>query len=160
MDGRPLISIITITFNAAGTLPITLKSIAEQTFADFEHLVVDGASTDDTILIARRMGRPGVRIVSEPDKGLYDAMNKGLRLARGTYVLFLNSGDRFHAPDTLEAYARAIGNMMPDIIYGDTDIVNASGQRLGPRHLSDPEILTLESFSHGMLSQFSLLHHS
>ncbi len=151
MDGRPLISIITITFNAAGTLPITLKSIAEQTFADFEHLVVDGASTDDTILIARRMGRPGVRIVSEPDKGLYDAMNKGLRLARGTYVLFLNSGDRFHAPDTLEAYARAIGNMMPDIIYGDTDIVNASGQRLGPRHLSAPEILTFESFSHGML---------
>ncbi len=60
MDGRPLISIITITFNAAGTLPITLKSIAEQTFADFEHLVVDGASTDDTILIARRMGGGGL----------------------------------------------------------------------------------------------------
>ncbi|MDE6342699.1 MAG: glycosyltransferase [Muribaculaceae bacterium] len=151
MEARPLISIITITFNAAETLPLTLKSIAEQTFADFEHLVIDGASTDDTILVARRMGRPGVRIVSEPDKGLYDAMNKGLRLAKGSYVLFLNSGDRFHAPDSLEAYARAIRKSLPDIIYGDTDIVDDSGQRLGPRHLSAPEILTFESFSHGML---------
>lgn len=151
MTGRPLISIITITFNAAETLPLTMQSLTEQTFADFEHLVVDGASRDDTILIARRMGRPGVRIVSEPDNGLYDAMNKGLRLAKGSYVLFLNSGDRFHAPDSLEAYAEAILKSHPDIVYGDTDIVSGSGERLGPRHLSAPDILTFDSFSHGML---------
>lgn len=147
----PLISIITITFNAAGSLPLTMKSVKDQTFDDFEHLIIDGASTDDTILIARQSGRPGLRIVSEPDKGLYDAMNKGLRLARGKYVLFLNAGDSFHSADTLSAYASAIAVSNPDIIYGDTDIVDAAGNRLGPRHLSAPEMLTADSFSHGML---------
>lgn len=151
MITQPLISVITVTFNAEQTLPITLKSAKEQTFTDFEHLIVDGASTDDTIIIARRMGRHDVKIVSEPDNGLYDAMNKGLRIARGRYVIFLNSGDAFHAPDTLQHYAAAIKAKTPDIIYGDTDIVSIDGKRIGARHLSAPDILTLESFSNGML---------
>lgn len=151
MNARPLISVITITYNASSTIPMTMKSISEQTFTDFEHLVVDGASSDDTILIARQMGRECLRIVSEPDNGLYDAMNKGLRMARGQYVIFMNSGDRFHAPDTLAAYASAILKRHPDIIYGDTDIVAPDGKRIGPRHLSAPKILTLDSFSKGML---------
>ena len=151
MDGRPLISVITITYNAAETLPLTMESVAEQTFKDFEHIVVDGASTDDSISIARRMGTDGLRIISEKDEGLYDAMNKGLKMARGRYVLFLNSGDKFHAAETLQAYATAIESKDPDIIYGDTDIVDIEGNRLGPRHLSAPEILTFDSFSKGML---------
>ncbi|MDE7348012.1 MAG: glycosyltransferase [Muribaculaceae bacterium] len=151
MDRRPLISVITITFNAAETLPLTMESVAEQTFKDFEHLVVDGASKDDTIILARRMGTPGIRILSEPDNGLYDAMNKGLKMARGRYLIFLNSGDRFHSADTLKAYADAIAERNPDIIYGDTDIVDKEGKRIGPRHLSVPEILTFDSFSRGML---------
>lgn len=151
MDGRPLISVVTITFNAAETLPVTMESVAEQTFSDFEHIVVDGASTDDTIILARRMGRPELRIISEPDEGLYDAMNKGLKGARGHYLIFLNSGDRFHDADTLKAYAEAINRRNPDIIYGETDIVDIEGKRIGPRHLSVPEILTLDSFSQGML---------
>lgn len=151
MDGRPLISVITITFNAAGTLPVTMESVAEQTFRDFEHIVVDGASTDDTIMHARRMGTPRLRILSEPDEGLYDAMNKGLKIARGRYVLFLNAGDRFHDADSLKAYADAISEKNPDIIYGETDIVDIEGKRIGPRHLSVPEILTFDSFSKGML---------
>lgn len=151
MEGKPLISVITITYNAAETLPLTMESVAEQTFKDFEHVVVDGASTDETISIARQMGTPFLRIMSEKDEGLYDAMNKGLKLARGRYVIFLNSGDRFHAPETLQAYAAAIDIKDPDIIYGDTDIVDIKGNRLGPRHLSAPEMLTLDSFSKGML---------
>ena len=151
MDGTPLISVITITYNAAETLPLTMESVAEQTFKDFEHLVVDGASKDDTIILARRMGTSGIRILSEPDDGLYDAMNKGLRMARGRYLIFLNSGDRFHSKDTLKAYADAIVKSNPDIIYGDTDIVDIEGRRIGPRHLSAPEILTFDSFSQGML---------
>ena len=151
MDGRPLISVITITYNAAQTLPLTMESVAEQTFKDFEHIVVDGASTDDTISIARRMGIPRLRIISEKDEGLYDAMNKGLKMARGRYVVFLNSGDKFHTAETLQAYAAAIESKDPDIIYGDTDIVDMEGNRLGPRHLSAPEILTFDSFSKGML---------
>ena len=151
MDGRPLISVITITYNAADTLPLTMESVAEQAFRDFEHIVVDGASTDDTITLARRLGRPELRIVSEPDKGLYDAMNKGIKLARGRYLIFLNSGDRFHSADTLKAYAEAITERNPDIIYGETDIVDIEGKKIGPRHLSVPDILTVDSFSKGML---------
>lgn len=151
MNARPLISIITITYNASQTIPLTMKSVKEQSFSDFEHLIIDGASTDDTILVARQMGRPGVRIISEPDNGLYDAMNKGLRLARGQYVLFLNSGDKFHSSETLAAYAAAARKKHPDIIYGDTDIVAPDGRRIGPRHLSAPDILTFDSFSKGML---------
>ena len=151
MDRRPLISVITITFNASATLPLTMESVADQTFTDFEHIIVDGASSDDTIMIGRKMGTPGLRIVSEPDNGLYDAMNKGIKLARGRYLIFLNSGDKFHAKDTLQAYAKAIETKNPDIIYGDTDIVDIEGNRIGPRHLSAPDILTLDSFSNGML---------
>lgn len=151
MDGRPLMSVITITFNASDTLPLTMESVAEQTFKDFEHIIVDGASTDDTIILARRMGRKGLRIISEPDDGLYYAMNKGLKAARGRYLIFLNSGDRFHAADTLEAYAEAIAERNADIIYGETDIVDVEGKKIGPRHLSVPEILTVDSFSQGML---------
>lgn len=151
MNQLPIISVITITYNAADTLPLTMASVASQTCQEFEHLIIDGASSDNTIIVARRMGTAVLRIVSEPDKGLYDAMNKGLRMARGKYVLFLNAGDRFHNADTLDRYARIIRAKKPDIIYGDTDIVNFEGKRIGPRHLSAPVMLTFESFSRGML---------
>ncbi len=152
MTDAPLISIITVTYNAASTLPPTLISLREQTYQDFEHIIVDGASGDDTLAIARRQGRPGLRIVSEPDRGLYDAMNKGLHLARGKYVLFLNAGDAFAGPDELMAYARAASlEPAPDIIYADTDIVDSSRNIVARRHLSVPEQLTFKSFSHGML---------
>lgn len=151
MNKIPLISVITVTFNASDTLPLTMASVAEQTCTNLEHIVVDGASSDDTILVARQMGTPALRIVSEPDNGLYDAMNKGLRLARGLYVIFLNAGDRFHDSSTLQLYADAIHRKKPDIIYGDTDIVDYAGKRIGPRHLSAPALLTFDSFSKGML---------
>ena len=151
MDVRPLISVITITYNASATLPLTMESVAEQTIKDFEHIIVDGASTDDTLSVARRMGSERLRILSESDDGLYDAMNKGLKMALGRYLIFLNAGDRFHSADTLKAYADAIEERAPDIIYGDTDIVDIEGNRIGPRHLSAPDILTFDSFSKGML---------
>lgn len=146
----PLISVITVTYNAAGTLPATMQSIREQKCVDFEHLVIDGASTDDTLAVARRHSTPGLRILSEPDRGLYDAMNKGLRMARGKYVLFLNAGDRLATGATLSRYAMA-AERDPDIIYGDTMIVDAAGTLLRPRHLSAPRVLTADSFARGML---------
>lgn len=144
----PLISVITITFNAASVLPVTMKSVAEQNFRDFEHIVVDGASSDSTLDIAR--SNPSTRILSEKDNGLYDAMNKGIRLARGKYLLFLNAGDSFRTPDVLGKYAEraAAGD---DIIFADTMIVDAAGNDIGPRHYSAPEELTFESFNKGML---------
>lgn len=144
----PLISIITITYNAAETLGVTMASVAQQTCTDYEHVVIDGASRDGTLEIARSYD--GVRILSEPDKGLYDAMNKGLHLARGKYLLFLNSGDAFHSTDTLEAYARR-ARLGDDIIYGDTMIVDKERRMIGPRHYSVPARLTFDSFSKGML---------
>ncbi|MDE7159666.1 MAG: glycosyltransferase [Muribaculaceae bacterium] len=150
MNRNPLISIITITWNAADVLRPTMASVAAQTCDDYEHIIIDGASTDATLAVARELATPALRILSEPDRGLYDAMNKGLTMARGRYVLFLNAGDAFHAPDVLDDYARA-ARSGADIIYADTDIVDASRRRLGPRHLSAPERLTFGSFSKGML---------
>ena len=150
MESKPLISIITITFNASATLLPTLESIWSQTFRDFEHVIIDGASTDDTLALARAY--PDVRILSEKDRGLYDAMNKGMRLAQGKYLLFLNAGDALHAPDTLQLYADAImDNDYPGIVYGQTDIVDAGRRRIAPRHLQAPASLTLASFAEGMV---------
>ncbi|MDE6295172.1 MAG: glycosyltransferase [Muribaculaceae bacterium] len=148
---NPLISVITISYNAAETITPTLHSVANQTFHDFEHIIIDGLSKDDTIAIARREGIPGLRILSEKDNGIYDAMNKGLRIATGQYVIFLNSGDTFATDDTLAHYAEAIETDRPDIIYADTVIVAPDRHILRPRHLSVPATLTRESFSHGML---------
>lgn len=148
MEKEPLISIITITYNAEKELPATMASVQEQTYKDAEHLIIDGASTDRTLEIARRY--PDVRIISERDRGLYDAMNKGLRHARGRYVLFLNAGDTFHDPRVLEKYGAAARRNY-DIIYADTVIVDTRRQLVGPRHYSAPPQLTFDSFSRGML---------
>ena len=148
MDSAPLISIITITYNAASVLRPTMNSVAAQSFRDFEHLIIDGASTDDTLPVAR--SNPSARIISEPDKGLYDAMNKGLKAARGKYVIFLNAGDTFRGNDVLESYAQA-ARKDADIIYADTMIVNSAGTDIAPRHYSVPATLTKSSFSRGML---------
>ena len=118
----PLISIVTITYNAANELIPTMKSVREQTEKDFEHLIIDGASKDNTLEIARKYASPSLKILSEPDKGLYDAMNKGLHMAKGKYVLFLNAGDAFHSKDILKKYAEA-ARKNPKIIYADTVIV-------------------------------------
>lgn len=150
-DDAPLISIVTITFNAEKEIPATLKSIREQSWKDFEHIVIDGASSDHTVDIVKQKS-PDSLIVSEPDRGLYDAMNKGLRQARGKYVLFLNAGDTFHSADTLSLYAEAIAtDPEADIIYGDTDIVDSERRYLRPRHLNVPQRLDFDSFKNGML---------
>ena len=149
---RPLFSIITITFNAESCLSPTLKSIQEQSCKLYEHIVIDGASDDDTVRIVQEAGIPNSRLVSEPDRGLYDAMNKGLGLATGDYVIFLNAGEAFHSPDTLQLVAdKIIENDYPGVVYGQTDIVDHNRVKIGDRHLTAPEELTLESFGEGMV---------
>ncbi|MCM1476031.1 MAG: glycosyltransferase [Muribaculaceae bacterium] len=144
-----MITVITVTYNAAKELPATLESLARQSFQEFEHIIIDGASADDTLAIARRLS-PRARIVSEPDNGLYFAMNKGLDMVTGDYVIFMNAGDAFHDETSLRAYADAAAGGA-DIIYGDTVVVDADRRFLRPRHLAVPEVLTKDSFSHGML---------
>ena len=113
----PKFSIITVTYNAEAVLEDTIQSVISQTYHHVEYILVDGASKDGTLSIIDRYRDRITRIVSEPDKGLYDAMNKGIRLATGDYLCFLNAGDSFHEDDTLQQMVRSIsGNELPDVL--------------------------------------------
>ena len=149
---EPLFSIITATYNAADTVGRTLASVDAQTFSDYEHIVVDGASADGTTGLVNAAENPARRMISEPDRGLYDAMNKGIATATGRYLIFLNAGDKFHSPDTLKLLADAVAREdSPGIVYGQTLIVDDAGRTVGERHLRAPAELTLKSFARGML---------
>jgi len=154
------ISIVTITYNAASVLSRTLESVFAQDYAEVEHFIVDGKSKDETVAIANHysqrvsVGHPSwkVDVKSEPDKGLYDAMNKGLQKATGDYIVFLNAGDCFPNANTLITVAeQAQCNPKPAVVYGDTDVMDDEGNFLFHRRLSPPEHLTWRSFKHGML---------
>jgi glycosyltransferase involved in cell wall biosynthesis len=113
------ISIITVSFNAAATIAATLESVRAQIFGDIEHVLIDGGSTDGTQAIIQTMLRPGDRFISEPDKGLYDAMNKGVALASGEVIGILNADDIFARPDVLAHVAQAYERHGVDAILGD-----------------------------------------
>lgn len=148
---KPLFSIITVTRNAEENIVPTLSSVAGQTCRRFEYLVMDGASTDATVSVARSAAIPDMTIISEPDDGLYDAMNKAMARTRGEYLIFLNAGDSLHSPDTLERLAAMIDRDHPDIIYGQTDIVGPDRRRRYGRHLTAPDHLSVRSFASGMV---------
>jgi glycosyltransferase involved in cell wall biosynthesis len=118
------ISIITVAFNAASTIVDTLQSIALQTHAEIEHIVVDGASTDGTQDIVDRYGSYIARFVSEPDKGIYDAMNKGLGLATGEIIGFLNADDVYADEEVLERVTLIMDRNDLDAVFGDAEFVN------------------------------------
>lgn len=154
-------TVITCTYNAATALQRTLDSVRAQTWGDLEHLIIDGASRDGTVAMAEAYcrecrddddGHEAV-VVSEPDRGLYDAMNKGIARATGDYIVFLNAGDTLPDADTLETVASYVadGEPLPAVLYGDTDIVDDDGHFLRHRRLSPPDRLTWRSFRHGML---------
>ena len=153
MNLQPKFSIITITFNAAPVIGPTLQSVLAQSYKNYEYILVDGASKDNTVAVAKASGIKFAHIVSEPDKGLYDAMNKGMRLAKGDYLCFLNAGDAFHSPDTLEKIVAAIAHEehLPDVLYGETAEVNEKREFVRMRRLQAPTRLTWKSFKQGML---------
>ena len=149
---KPLFSIITICYNAEATLEKTIQSVLAQTYPNVEYIVVDGASKDNTLAIINRYRPQLGKVVSEPDKGLYDAMNKGIGLATGDYLCFLNAGDTFFSANTLqEMVATLPADKQPDVIYGETALVDAEGQFVRMRRLQTPEVLTWRSFRQGML---------
>ena len=189
------LSIITITYNNAEGLRKTLASVASQTFRDFEHIIVDGGSTDGSVEVieayASDMARmasgsvlmgsngdfvavdsqdstlangvqphevtqpaastqPSIKWISEKDKGVYDAQNKGIRLAHGEYCYFLNAGDTFCAVDVLErmfspnSLIASSPNRLPDILYGNEIIVDGNAQRVGiARGVENPSFVDL-----------------
>ena len=149
---HPKFSIITVTFNADKVLEKTIQSVISQTYQNMEHVIVDGGSEDNTLEIAGKYRDRISKIISEPDKGLYDAMNKGIRLATGDYLCFLNAGDELHENETLQKMVHTLkGKELPDVIYGETAIVDEEGHFLHMRRLSTPDNLTWKSFKQGML---------
>ena len=160
----PLFSIITVTYNARKALERTLQSVGGQTYGEIEYVVIDGVSTDGTMeqvahweaemgeeRMQRGMEPMRCVIVSEADRGLYDAMNKGLQRAMGNYVWFLNAGDTFRMPETVAQLAEvAERNGMPDVLYGETDVTDSEGRFIAARRLKAPDALTWRSFRTGM----------
>ena len=156
------ITYVTITYQAAKVLQRTLDSVLTQDYPEITHLIIDGASTDGTIeMVNAYIERSNaaenghkVMLMSEPDKGIYDAMNKGLRSLDGDYVCFLNAGDFLPSPDiasSINSQLSTLNSQLPAVLYGDTDIVDGEGRFLHHRRLAPPENLTWKSFRHGML---------
>ncbi len=149
--GYPTITIVTICYNAASTIERTLTSVSEQTYRHIEYLVVDGASTDETLSLVRHLA-PQALVHSERDRGIYDAMNKGLARATGDYIWYLNAGDALPSPTTVEQVADVIASSPTpvDVVYGDCLLIDEAGQVLAPRRLRPPRRLDWRSFIWGM----------
>ena len=114
-----MLSIITTTKNSAQTIEATLRSVAEQSYQQFEYIIVDGASNDNTMNIIDRY-RPIIsQLICEPDNGLYDALNKGIKVARGEYIGILNSDDVYASKTTLEQIVEILTTNSVDALYGD-----------------------------------------
>ncbi len=155
------ITVVTCTYNCADTLDATLQSVLCQDYAAVEHLIVDGASKDATLEKAEEYKRKSdamatgheVVVVSEPDGGLYFAMNKALAMASGDYLVFLNAGDALPDSHTLADVAAVADGVepLPGVLYGDTDLVDEEGRFLRHRRLAPSDNLSWRSFSDGML---------
>ena len=150
MNFNSKISIITVVYNGETTIERTIQSVLNQSFSNIEYIIIDGYSKDSTLNIIKKYQERIAFWISEPDNGLYDAMNKGLNKASGDYVCFLNSGDSLYSNETLE---KAFGELtyLPDIVYGETIIIDSDGNELGLRRLKAPETLSWKSFKDGML---------
>ena len=165
----PSVSVITITYNAERFLKNTIESVVNQTNKDFEYLIVDGHSTDGTTSIIQQYDNCGygsfeaamnrgeessgkIIWISEPDKGLYDAMNKGLHLAKGDFVWFVNAGDKIYDTSTMQTVVDTIGhNPDCDVVYGQSIIIGEDEQIVGERHKIAPRNLTKKDLLNGLV---------
>jgi glycosyltransferase involved in cell wall biosynthesis len=149
---HPLISIITVVYNSEKYIAKTINSLKEQTCQNFEYIVIDGHSTDDTLNIISKYKNHVNTLISEPDKGLYDAMNKGLHHAKGKYVWFINSGDRIFSPNTIEKI-ESLHEQYPDadIFYGQTQLIDEQDNITGMRRKVAPENLSAKSLTMGLV---------
>lgn len=119
---NPFISIVTVSYNAAETIEQTILSVINQNFIDYEYVIIDGGSKDSTLDIIKKYEDKITLWVSEPDRGIYDAMNKGIRLAKGEWINFMNAGDNFADVETLEASAQAIATQSKiEVLYSDVN---------------------------------------
>ena len=144
------LSIVTINWNNAAGLEKTMQSVAAQTFKEFEYIVVDGASTDDSVRVIKthESGFAHLRWVSEKDSGIYNAMNKGIRMASGDYIQILNSGDCLAAPDVMERMLKALEEEhSPSILYGNMVKCFPDGRRMLDKSFAGKEITMLGMYT-------------
>ncbi|WP_395627567.1 glycosyltransferase family 2 protein, partial [Daejeonella sp.] len=145
---QPKLSVITIVYNNVRDIERTVLSVLNQTYPNIEYLVIDGASSDGTLDILKHYESRITTLISEKDSGIYDAMNKGLALAKGDYVLFMNSGDEIYALDTVEKLFASSADA--DIYYGETEMYDEDWNSLGQRRHKAPEAFTWRDFKYGM----------
>ena len=151
---NPTISIITIVYNGEQVLEGTIKSVINQTYANIEYIIIDGASKDGTLEIIKKYDSIIDKWTSEPDAGLYDAMNKGLDLASGDYVWFMNAGDWVFNEKTVEEMVKYIENET-DVLFGEVMLVDDARSHIGTRSEATtqklPQNLTWKSLEKGMV---------
>lgn len=121
------VSVVTICYNAADLIEDTILSVLNQTYNDLEYIIIDGGSTDGTVNSIKRYADRLAYWISEPDEGIYDAMNKGIAVATGDYINFMNAGDSFYDKDVVNTIFDK-SDMLPDVIYGDVEICYTWGQ--------------------------------
>lgn len=149
----PVLSIITVCFNAEKFIENTIQSVLAQTYPHIEYIIVDGASRDNTMGVIEKYRSRIATVISEKDNGLYDAMNKGMQLATGGYLLFLNADDVLAAPDVVSKMFATCEDA--DVYYGEAMFMDENGQDMGlrseqtPHHV--PEQLSWKSLKHGMV---------
>jgi len=148
---KPVISIITIVYNGIDTLQKTIDSITLQDYGNIEYIIIDGGSNDGTVALIKNNSSVVSKWISEPDDGLYDAMNKGVRMATGDYLWFINSGDEIYEKTTVSEMVNGFSSAWPDVIYGDTVMIDEQGNEIGERRLQPPTQLSSTDFKNGML---------
>jgi glycosyltransferase involved in cell wall biosynthesis len=145
---NPRLSVITIVYNNVRDIERTIRSVVNQTYANIEYVIVDGQSNDGTLQIIEKYKDRIAKFISEKDEGIYDAMNKGLSLATGDYVIFMNSGDEFYDSETVAAVFASGDDA--DIYYGETEMIADDGSSLGQRRHQAPAKFTWRGFKYGM----------
>jgi glycosyltransferase involved in cell wall biosynthesis len=145
---NPELSVITVVYNHVRDIERTIQSVLGQRYPHIEYIIIDGASTDGTLEVLKRYENRLAKLISEKDKGIYDAMNKGLLHATGDYVLFMNAGDEIYSEDTVSKVFASEDDA--DIYYGETEMYDDNWQSLGRRRHQVPERFTWKDFRYGM----------
>lgn len=141
---NPKITVVTVCYNAVDVIEKTILSVINQTYSNIEYIVIDGNSSDGTVDIIKKYANIISKWISEPDTGIYDAMNKGIDLATGEWINFMNAGD-FFANDSVIEDIRLALQEKHDVVYGNTILTNGKHQRMRKAYISDD---TMPSFCH------------
>jgi glycosyltransferase involved in cell wall biosynthesis len=136
----PRLSIITVVYNGVHTIERTISSVQRQSYKEIEHIIIDGGSTDGTVELIKKHSGGITTWICEPDRGVYDAMNKGLEMATGEYVWFINAGDEIYSADTLENI-RDLLRIRSDVYYGEAMYTDMRGEKIGVRSEVTPHTL-------------------